>query len=171
MATELNLYDAHFRPSLLSSSQTFYADEGRKNLNSLADNDIVPFLHHVRRRIDECYSFSFSHTEALPDSKDLPKETVLGGPFLDAPTGRALVDAVQTHALGPHVTPLIDAGLSRLLERDDVDEIGRLYRLLLPLPPAAKKKLLEAFGNHVAAATLRALQPGDRTKPNDNTQN
>ncbi|KAJ7284963.1 Cullin-domain-containing protein [Mycena rebaudengoi] len=127
-STGLTVYKRDLEPSLLRESETFYAAEGLKLLQSC---DAPEYL----RRVESRFEAEDSRTHH----------------YLSRNTAPALRQILQDHLLTAHLTTVIsldNSGLDAMIDLNKMDDVARLYRLFTQVPtgrPCLKRALKDSI--------------------------
>jgi cullin 4 len=107
MFMSIGIYKEKFESPMLQDSKRFFMWEG----NSLIESYDVPrFLEHVEHRIVEA------------------KEMV--DRYLDHSSKQPLIEIIEAELFVPHISTLLDRGLTNLLSENRIVDLRRFYHLL-----------------------------------------
>ena len=125
------IYAESFEKPFLAATAAFYAAESAA---ALSERDAAGYLAHAEARLAE--------------------EAERCAAFLDAPTRKPLLAAVERALVGAHVATLLDKGFAPLMTEGRTGDLARLYALLGRV--GAHDALRAALSTCVADAALCA---------------
>eukprot|EP00981_Chlorochromonas_danica_P009634 scaffold2798_cov160-Ochromonas_danica.AAC.3 len=106
MLITLQLYHNVFQPSFLREAAQFYASEGRAFIEQVDPNQ---FLLLVDKRLNEAVELTTK--------------------YLDFSSQKSLVEVIEGYLLAPHITTLIERGVSSMLSQNQIADLRRMFVL------------------------------------------
>jgi cullin-4 len=131
------MYGEWFEKPFLEASASFYAADAAR---TLSECDVPSYLRHAETRLAE--------------------EAERCGAFLDAPTRRPLLAAVERALVAAHLPALLDKGFGPLMAEGRVADLARLYALAGRV--GAHDALRAALAAHVKATGKRLVSDADK---------
>ena len=131
------MYGEGFEKPFLEASAAFYAADAAR---ALAECDVPSYLRHAEARLAE--------------------EAERCGAYLDAPTRRPLLAAVERALVTAHLQALLDKGFAQLMTEARVPDLARLYALAGRV--GAHDRLRGALAAYVKATGKRLVTDADK---------
>lgn len=106
MLSDLQIYQDAFEAKFIMATEKLYAIEGQKLMQ---EQDVPNYLAHVDKRLQE------------------ENERLLH--YLDVSTKWSLIHTVEKQLLSEHITPILQKGLTGLLDENRLSDLKLLYNL------------------------------------------
>ena len=131
------MYGEWFEKPFLEASASFYAADAA---HALAECDVPSYLRHAEARLAE--------------------EAERCGAYLDTPTRRPLLAAVERALVASHLQALLDKGFAPLMAEGRVPDLARLYALAGRV--GAHDMLRTALSSYVKATGKRLVTDAEK---------